>query len=38
MIAFENFENLATVEVNSEKNGEAENYNMMVQRRSLEPV
>ena len=38
MIAFENFENVATVEVKSENNGAQENYNMMVQRRSLEPV
>ena len=38
MIAFENFENVATVEVKSENNGQQENYNMMVQRRSLEPV
>ena len=41
MIAFENFENVATVEsINKSDtgNGQPDNYNMLLQRRSLEPV
>lgn len=40
MIAFENFENLATTEVHSkaDENSTAEHYKMMQQRKSLEPV
>ena len=40
MIAFENFENVATTEVHSktEDNSHEEAYKLMLQRKSLEPV